>query len=83
MSATIALIGSLITIIGSAVATWATILKTRSDRQAGVESADLERSRFGLEALRTTLEAKDALLDDYRQQITELKARIEELESRS
>lgn len=80
MSATVALVGSLVTIVCSALATWATVAKTRADRKAGVDDAAMDRTRFGLDAMRAALDAKEMLLEDYREQIRDLKARVEELE---
>lgn len=81
MSPTVALVGSIVTLLVSILTAVGTLAKVFIDRKAGIGERELDQSRFGLESLQAALSVKDVLLTQYREEIERLRKQIDDLEA--
>lgn len=81
MSPTVALVGSIVTLLVSILTAVGTLAKVFIDRKAGIGERELDQSRFSLESLQAALSVKDVLITQYREEIERLRKQIDDLEA--
>lgn len=81
MSPTVALVGSIVTLLVSLITALGTLAKVFIDRRQGIGERELDQSRFSLETLQAALSVKDVLITQYREEIDRLHERIDDLEA--
>lgn len=81
MSPTVALVGSIVTLLVSILTAVGTLAKVFIDRKAGIGERELDQSRFGLDSLQAALSVKDVLITQYREEIERLRKQIDDLEA--
>lgn len=81
MSPTVALVGSIVTLLVSILTAVGTLAKVFIDRKAGIGERELDQSRFSLESLQAALSVKDVLITQYREEIERLRKHIDDLEA--
>ena len=81
MSPTVALVGSIVTLLVSILTAVGTLAKVFIDRKAGIGERELDQSRFGLDSLQAALSVKDVLITQYRVEIERLRKQIDDLEA--
>lgn len=79
MSPTLTTIGSVLALITSALAAWGSWVKVTSDRRRGVGEEEMSRSRFGLDALKAALDAKDTIITQYKEENNRLRIEVHDL----
>ena len=81
MSPTVALVGSIVTLLVAILTAVGTLAKVFIDRKAGIGERELDQSRFSLESLQAALSVKDVLITQYREEIERLRKHIDDLEA--
>ena len=81
MSPTVALVGSIVTLLVSILTAVGTLAKVFIDRKAGIGERELDQSRFSLDSLQAALSVKDVLIAQYREEIERLRKQIDDLEA--
>lgn len=81
MSPTVALVGSIVTLLVSILTAVGTLAKVFIDRKAGIGERELDQSRFGLDSLQAALSVKDVLITQYREEIERLRKQVDDLEA--
>ena len=81
MSPTVALVGSIVTLLVSILTAVGTLAKVFIDRKAGIGERELDQSRFSLDSLQAALSVKDVLITQYREEIERLRKQIDDLET--
>lgn len=81
MSPTVALVGSIVTLLVSILTAVGTLAKVFIDRKAGIGERELDQSRFSLDSLQAALSVKDVLITQYREEIERLRKQIDDLEA--
>lgn len=80
MSPTLALWGSIATLLLSVVTAVTTAVKVASDRRKGISDQHLDQTRFSLESMQAALAVKDVLIQQYREEIDRLNRKIDEMD---
>lgn len=79
VSPTLTTIGSVLALVTSALAAWGSWVKVNSDRRRGVGEEEMNRSRFGLEALKAALDTKDTIIAQYQEENNRLRIEVHDL----
>lgn len=79
VSPTLTTIGSVLALVTSALAAWGSWVKVSSDRRRGVGEEEMNRSRFGLDALKAALDVKDSIITQYREENNRLRIEVHDL----
>lgn len=78
----IAMIGSIVAIAVSILSAWSTFLKANNDRKDGISNREMNTARFVLDSLKASLDVKDTLLEQLKDENAALRERIKQLEDK-